>query len=65
MREWRCRHCHILLGVWNEGKMMIRFARGHQYSASSPVAARCRRCGELNEFAAAPAAPAASRGTNR
>lgn len=52
--EWRCTRCGKLLGVRRDGRMHLRFARGHEYFVGFPVGATCRGCGTLNE-ATAPA----------
>jgi hypothetical protein len=46
--EWRCARCHKLLGVCRDGRMHLRFARGHEYLVGFPVQATCRGCGTLN-----------------
>lgn len=52
--EWRCTRCDKLLGVCRDGRMHLRFARGHEYLVGFPVQATCRGCGTLNN-ATAPA----------
>ena len=52
--EWRCTRCYKLLGVCRDGRMHLRFARGHEYLVGFPVQATCRGCGTLNN-ATAPA----------
>ncbi|TAN63330.1 MAG: hypothetical protein EPN20_09970 [Magnetospirillum sp.] len=52
--EWRCTRCDKLLGVCRDGRMHLRFARGHEYFVGFPVVATCRSCGTLNH-ATAPA----------
>ena len=52
--EWRCTRCDKLLGVCRDGRMHLRFARGHEYFVAFPVVATCRGCGTLNQ-ATAPA----------
>jgi hypothetical protein len=52
--EWRCTRCDKLLGVCRDGRMHLRFARGHEYLVGFPVQATCRGCGSLNN-ATAPA----------
>ena len=47
--EWRCMRCDKLLGVCRDGRMHLRFARGHEYLVGFPVQATCRGCGTLNE----------------
>ena len=46
--EWRCTRCDKLLGVCRDGRMHLRFARGHEYFVGFPVLATCRGCGTLN-----------------
>ena len=50
--EWRCTRCEKLLGVCRDGRMHLRFARGHEYFVGFPVVAPCRGCGTLNQAAA-------------
>jgi hypothetical protein len=50
--EWRCTRCGKLLGMRRDGRMHLRFARGHEYFVSLPVVATCRGCGTLNQAAA-------------
>lgn len=52
--EWRCTRCDKLLGVCRDGRMHLRFARGHEYFVGFPAQAICRGCGALNH-ATAPA----------
>ncbi|MEM5472928.1 hypothetical protein WNZ14_14435 [Hoeflea sp. AS60] len=47
--EWRCTRCDKLLGVYRDGRMHLRFARGHEYFVGFPVQANCRGCGTLNQ----------------
>ena len=47
--DWRCTRCEKLLGVSRDGRMHLRFARGHEYFVSFPVVATCRGCGTLNQ----------------
>lgn len=47
--EWRCTRCDKLLGVCRDGRMHLRFARGHEYLVGFPVQAICRGCGTLNQ----------------
>ena len=47
--EWRCTRCDKLLGVCRDGRMHLRFARGHEYFVGFPVVATCRGCGALNQ----------------
>jgi hypothetical protein len=48
-QEWRCTQCRKLLGVRRDGRMHLRFARGHEYFVGFPVVATCRGCGTLNQ----------------
>jgi hypothetical protein len=52
--EWRCTSCNKLLGIHLDGRMHLRFARGHEYFVAFPIVATCRSCTTLNH-AAAPA----------
>jgi phage FluMu protein Com len=54
--EWRCSRCNKLLGVYQDGRMHLRFARGHEYLAGLPVTATCRGCRTLNEISVSCAA---------
>jgi hypothetical protein len=47
--EWRCTRCDKLLGVCRDGRMHLRFARGHEYFVGFPVQATGRGCGTLNQ----------------
>ena len=47
--EWRCTRCEKLLGVCRDGRMHLRFARGHEYLVGFPVQATCRGCSTLNQ----------------
>ena len=47
--KWRCTRCDKLLGVCRDGRMHLRFARGHEYLVGFPVQATCRGCGTLNQ----------------
>ena len=49
--DWRCTGCDKLLGVSRDGRMHLRFARGHEYFVGFPVVATCRGCGTLNQSA--------------
>jgi hypothetical protein len=48
-KEWRCK-CGKLLGIFEGGRLHIRFARGYQYMVGFPVSTVCRDCGTLNEL---------------
>jgi phage FluMu protein Com len=52
--DWRCSGCGKLLGVRRDGRMHLRFGRGHEYLVGFPVVATCRGCRTLNQ-ATAPA----------
>ena len=46
---WRCTRCDKLLGIRRDGRLHIRFARGHEYLVGFPIVATCRGCGTLNQ----------------
>lgn len=50
--EWRCTGCGKLLGIRRDGRLHLRFARGHEYLVGFPVQATCRGCGTLNHASA-------------
>ena len=50
--DWRCTRCEKLLGVCRDGRVHLRFARGHEYLVGFPVQATCRGCGTLNQASA-------------
>jgi len=50
--EWRCTGCGKLLGIGQDGRLHLRFARGHEYLVGFPVQATCRGCGTLNHASA-------------
>lgn len=50
--DWRCTRCDKLHGVCRDGRMHLRFARGHEYLVGFPVQATCRGCGTLNQASA-------------
>lgn len=52
--EWRCVRCDKLLGICRDGRMHLRFARGHEYLVGFPVQAICRGCEALNNAEAFP-----------
>lgn len=52
--EWRCTRCDKLLGVCRDGRLHLRFARGHEYLVGFPAQSICRSCSTLNH-ATAPA----------
>jgi len=49
-REWRCTQCGKLLGMVQDARLHIQFARGHTYIVGFPAASVCRGCGTLNEL---------------
>lgn len=49
-REWRCTRCRKLLGVLHDGRLHLRFARGHEYLVGFPATSVCRGCRTLNEL---------------
>lgn len=57
--EWRCRRCGKLLGVVRDGRLHLRFARGHDYLVGLPASGVCRGCRTLNEALAPMAIPTA------
>lgn len=65
-KEWRCSRCGKLLGVLRDGRLHLRFARGHEYLVGFPATSVCRGCRTLNELRdlvpdpGSPAAPAAA-----
>lgn len=48
--EWCCTQCGKKLGVELDGRVYVRFARGHQYCVSLPATCVCRGCGALSEL---------------
>jgi hypothetical protein len=49
-KDWRCTQCNKLLGVLREGRLHLRFARGHEYLVGFPATSVCRGCSTLNEL---------------
>ena len=49
-RDWRCTRCEKLLGVLRDGRLHLKFARGHEYLVGLPVTSVCRGCRALNEI---------------
>ena len=47
--KWRCSHCGKLLGIVRDGRLHLRFARGHEYMVGFPATGVCRGCRTLNE----------------
>lgn len=50
--DWRCTCCGKKLGLFQDGRLHVRFTRSHEYLVSLPAQATCRGCGTLNEAAA-------------
>lgn len=48
--DWRCSRCNKLLGLVREGRLHLRFARGHEYLVGFPATGVCRGCRTLNEL---------------
>ena len=48
--EWRCSRCSKLLGVLRDGRLHLKFARGHEYLVGVPATGACRGCRTLNEL---------------
>lgn len=48
-QEWRCSHCGKLLGIVRDGRIHLKFARGHEYIVGFPATSVCRGCRTLNE----------------
>lgn len=57
-KEWRCRRCGKLLGVVRDGRLHLRFTRGHEYLVGFPATGTCRSCRTLNELTDVTAIPA-------
>lgn len=49
-KEWRCKRCNKLLGIIRDGRLSLRFARGHEYLVGLPATAVCRGCRALTEL---------------
>ena len=56
--EWRCSRCDKLLGIVRDGRLHLRFARGHEYLVGFPATSVCRGCRTLNEASNAPSVDA-------
>jgi phage FluMu protein Com len=52
-KEWRCTRCGKLLGLLRDGRLHLRFARGHEYLVGFPATSVCRGCRTLNELSEA------------
>ena len=50
--NWRCTRCDKLLGVCRNGRMHLRFTRGHEYFVGFPVVATCSSRGTLHRVTA-------------
>ncbi len=48
--EWRCAKCRKLLGVLRDGRLHLKFTRGHEYIVGFPATGACRNCRTLNEL---------------
>lgn len=57
-QEWRCRRCGKLLGMVRDGRLHLRFTRGHEYLVGFPATGTCRSCRTLNELTDATVMPA-------
>jgi len=55
---WRCTRCGALLACRRDGRLHVRFARGHEYIVGLPATTRCRFCQTVNECPATDAEPA-------
>ena len=49
-KEWRCSNCGKKLGTLREGRLHLKFARGHEYLVGFPTTSVCRGCRTLNEI---------------
>lgn len=49
-KEWRCSSCGKKLGNLRDGRLHLRFARGHEYLVGFPATSVCRGCRTLNEI---------------
>lgn len=49
-QEWRCSRCGKKLGNLRNGRLHLRFARGHEYLVGFPATSVCRGCRTLNEI---------------
>jgi gamma-glutamyl-gamma-aminobutyrate hydrolase PuuD len=50
--DWHCSNtnCGKKLGISLNGRMHLKFARGHEYLVGFPVTCICRGCQTLNEL---------------
>lgn len=48
--EWRCSRCGKMLGILRDGRLHLRFARGHEFLVGFPATGVCRGCRTLNEL---------------
>lgn len=51
-KEWRCSNpnCRKKLGSIRDGRLHLKFARGHEYLVGFPATSVCRGCRTLNEL---------------
>ncbi len=49
-KEWRCSNCGKKLGNLRDGRLHLKFARGHEYLVGFPATSVCRGCRTLNEL---------------
>ena len=49
-KEWRCSSCGKKLGSLRDGRLHLKFARGHEYLVGFPATSVCRGCRTLNEI---------------
>ena len=51
-KEWRCSNpnCRKKLGSIRDGRLHLKFARGHEYLVGFPATSVCRGCRTLNEI---------------
>ena len=49
-KEWRCSSCGKKLGLLRDGRLHLKFARGHEYLVGFPATSVCRGCRTLNEL---------------
>ncbi len=61
--EWRCSRCGKLLGILRDGRLHLRFARGHEFLVGFPATGVCRGCHTLNELPTATALPSPPAGS--
>ena len=51
-KDWRCSNpnCRKKLGSIRDGRLHLKFARGHEYLVGFPATSVCRGCRTLNEI---------------